>query len=302
MACSLNTTPFASHNPVIPKVFRSNHVTQINGGLSSSRWRVHIPRAMQVNNNQIFWLQKARKHILKHEKHLDLVPSFATQSDLIPLFPTVSDVIKKFYTCINEKNLVELDDIIASDCVLEDLNFPHSFQGKKEVLNFIGQLVQSMGENVHFRLGTICEGSELMASLHWHLEWMEDKIPFSRGSSIFQCSVEEDRLVIRKAQIIWETPFKTGELGLGLLKILASLFDDFPKAAKWFLKSPQTIFKVVFTIYNMLLAPIMNPILAFYVILWKLVIRLLGSVISTLHLIAKFFHKMSSNGNPTTQA
>ncbi|XP_074304026.1 uncharacterized protein LOC141638513 [Silene latifolia] len=230
------------------------------------------------------------------------MPCFAAQSNLVPAFPSASDVIRKLYTCINEKNLVELDDIIARDCTLEDLNFPHSFQGKKKVVSFIGQLVESMGENVQFQLGTICEGGELMASLDWHLEWKEDQIPFSRGSSIFQCSIEDDRLVIRKAQIIWETPFKTGELGLGLLKILASLFDDFPKAAKWFLKSPQTIFKVVFTIYNMLLAPIMNPILAFYVILWKLVVRLLGYLMSTLHMIAKFFNKMSSNGNPTTQA
>lgn len=62
-----------------------------------------------------------------------------------------------------------------------------------------------------------------------------------------------------------------------------------------FLKSQQNILKAVLTIYNVFLAPIVNPLLAFYTTLWKVIIRLFGYVISILHLIARFFGRDSPN-------
>ncbi|KAK9668097.1 hypothetical protein RND81_13G035100 [Saponaria officinalis] len=278
------------------RVFYSNH----NGGSPTLRWQGLKPRAIQINNSRLFRFDKTKKCILKDRKNVGLIPIFAADSDSSSVVFSVSDVITKFYACINDKNLKEIEEIISIDCFLEDSTFPHSFHGKKEVMGFISQVVESMGENVHFRTGTVCEGGDLIATLHWHLEWNKDELPFSRGCSIFQCSVEDDRLVIRKAQFIVESPFKPGEIGLGLLRILASFFDEFPKAAKWFLKSPHTIFMVVMHIYNLLVAPVMNPMLAFYIILWKLVVRLLGYVISILHFVAKTIIEISSNRDPTS--
>jgi hypothetical protein len=39
----------------------------------------------------------------------------------------------------------------------------------QEVINLFIQLAESMGENVEFKLGTVCEGDELTASVNWHL-------------------------------------------------------------------------------------------------------------------------------------
>ncbi|KAL9242804.1 hypothetical protein vseg_016768 [Gypsophila vaccaria] len=283
---------FACQNPT--RLFYSGHIAaRIIGG--SSGWQGLKPRMIQMNNNHMCQREK-RTYLLKRQKNFGLIPMFAAESDFIPVVPSVSDVIRRLYTCINEKNLKELEDIISNDCLLEDSTFPHSFQGKKEVVNFFGQLIVSMGENVHFRIGTVCEGGELIASVDWHLEWNDDQLPFSRGCSIFQCCIDDDRLVIRKVQIIIESPFKPGDVGMGLLRILASLFDEFPKAANWFLKSPHTIFMVMSSIYNLLVAPFMNPFLAFYITIWKLLVRLLGYAIRILHFAAKFIINISSNG------
>ncbi|KAK9716619.1 hypothetical protein RND81_06G245900 [Saponaria officinalis] len=275
-----------------PRVYRPS---QINP--PTLRWQGLKPRAIQADKNHIFLSTNTRKYIQKNIRYLGVIPAFAIESDSIPIVPSLSAVVKRFYACINKKDLTQLEDLISSDCFLEDSVFPHSFQGKKEVVGFISQLVESMGKNVHFQIGTVCEGDELVASLDWHLEWKEDQIPFSRGCSIFQCSIEDDKLVIRKAKIITEPPVKPGKLALGLLKILTSLFDEFPQAAKWFLKSPQTIFTVAMKIYNVLFAPIINPVLAFYITLWKLIARVLGYIISILHIIAKFLNQKSSTSN-----
>ncbi|KAL9246689.1 hypothetical protein vseg_020192 [Gypsophila vaccaria] len=290
------TASILCQNP--PKVFRLSHNAWVDGVSSTLRWQGLEPRAIQGDKAYIFRSTNTRKYVLNQKRYLSVIPTSAAVSDSTPEVPSLSDLVRRFYTCINEKNLTELEGLISSDCFLQDSVFPHSFQGEKEVMGFISQLVESMGQNVHFRIGTICGGEELVASLDWHLEWKEDQIPFSRGCSIFQCTIEDDRLVIRKAQIITESPIKPGNLALGLLKILASLFDEFPQAAKWFLKSPQTIFTVASKIYNIFFAPIINPVLAFYVTLWRLIARLLGYIISVLHILAKFINQKSSNADP----
>lgn len=60
-----------------------------------------------------------------------------------------------------------------------------------------------------------------------------------------------------------------------------------------FLHSQQQIFKAVKTVYNLFLAPILNPVLAFYFTLWKFIARQFGYVISFLHVIAQSFDKES---------
>lgn len=36
-------------------------------------------------------------------------------------------------------------------------------------MSFFTQLVDSMGENAQFRIGHICEGEDLTASVDWHM-------------------------------------------------------------------------------------------------------------------------------------
>lgn len=52
-----------------------------------------------------------------------------------PIFDTSSlspaQTIMQFYSSINAKNLKQLDELIAEDCLFEDYSFPKPFQGKK---------------------------------------------------------------------------------------------------------------------------------------------------------------------------
>ncbi|KAJ6347402.1 hypothetical protein OIU76_003975 [Salix suchowensis] len=59
-----------------------------------------------------------------------------------------------------------------------------------------------------------------------------------------------------------------------LLKNVTAIFDDFPKAAEWLLKSPHVIMQFCSKIYSRLLAPFVNPLLAGYIRAWNLAARL----------------------------
>ncbi|KAL2902584.1 hypothetical protein RDABS01_027666 [Bienertia sinuspersici] len=245
----------------------------------------------------IFVTRNTRKCIIKERRKTDIGPILAVNSESSSEILSLSEVIKNFYRCINTEDKKGLEDLISSNCCVQDMTFPYIIQGKKEVMSLFIQLSESMGESVQFKLGTICEGDDLTASVMWHLEWKNDRVPFSRGCSVFQCSIEGDKLEIRNIQIITESPIKPGALAMALLKMVRSAFDEFPKAADWFLKRPHTILKAMLKIYNLFLAPIVNPILTFYITLWKLTTRVLGYAISFLHIIARFFTKDSSNDN-----
>ncbi|KAK9281899.1 hypothetical protein L1049_004806 [Liquidambar formosana] len=152
----------------------------------------------------------------------------------------LSETIMQFYTCINEKNLNQLSEFITDDCFFDDFSFLKPFQGKKEVMHFFEQLTASMGQNVKFSIGHVWCGDEFTAAVYWHLEWKKRHIPFTRGCSFYECAKDEERLTIKKAQAVIESPIKPGIFALTLLKIVTTLFDEFPNATEWFLKSPQT--------------------------------------------------------------
>ncbi|GMY30394.1 hypothetical protein FCV25MIE_25636 [Fagus crenata] len=166
----------------------------------------------------------------------DLVPvivmSSNSNSSLVKSSPSPSEIVKKFYTCINNKNLMQLREFIAEDCYFEECSFPQPFHGRKEVMQFLEQLTESMGQNVKFNIGLVCEGDKSTAGVKWHLEWKNSQIPFTRGCSFFECSKQEERIIIKKAQIVIESPVKPGGLVLTLFKTLTSLFDEFPKATE----------------------------------------------------------------------
>ncbi|KAA8522441.1 hypothetical protein F0562_013198 [Nyssa sinensis] len=225
------------------------------------------------------------------DNRLHLVMSAISSSDIRfnPLTP--SDTIKQFYTCINEKNLKQLSNFISSNCLFDDCSFPKPFQGKEEVMCFFEQLITSMGQNLEFNIGLICEGDDLTAGVTWHLEWKKKQIPLTRGCSFCECSIEGSRLVIKKAQVIIESPFKAGALVLTLLKFVTSIFDEFPQATEWFLNSPHVILQLFLRIYSIVLWPFISPLLGFYINLWNFMARLFSYTIKILFYISKIFYK-----------
>ncbi|GAB4834447.1 hypothetical protein Ancab_032703 [Ancistrocladus abbreviatus] len=239
----------------------SNETLIALAGSPASRTRQLEPRMKSLLKQRISVKGKPlRYEVRKCNLH---VPSAQTSDSSFSIL-SLSDTVKQFYTCINEKNMDQLAELITNDCYLEDCSFPNTFHGKKEVLKFFKQLTAST-------------------------EWKEDQIPFTRGFSMFKCSKEGERLLIRRAQIVIESPIKSGGLVMALLKTLTSLFDDFPKAAEWFLKRPWAIFQTLLAIYNLFLRPFINPVLTCYINLVKFMTWLLGYIISVLHCISKLF-------------
>ncbi|KAJ0104951.1 hypothetical protein Patl1_17671 [Pistacia atlantica] len=174
---------------------------------------------------------------------------------------------------------------------LRNAPFLNHLRGKRKLCNSFEQLMASMGQNVKFNVEHICEDDELTAGVNWHLEWKRAYIPFTRGCSFYECSTEGDRLLIKKARVVIESPIKPGGIVLTLLKNLTSLFDDFPKTTEWLLKSPQVIIQYIVKIYTMFLAAFINPIVTGYINMWNFVIRLLGFALNILINILKIFLK-----------
>ena len=48
---------------------------------------------------------------------------------------SASDVVRSFYDGINSRDLSRVVDLIAEDCVYEDLSFPQPFVGRKVISN-----------------------------------------------------------------------------------------------------------------------------------------------------------------------
>ncbi|XP_059642900.1 uncharacterized protein LOC132284788 isoform X2 [Cornus florida] len=200
-----------------------------------------------------------------------------------------SDTIKQFYTCINEKNLKQLSKFFSDDCVLEDSSFPQPFQGKKEVMQFFKQLIACMGQNLEFNIGHVWEGDDLTAGVTWHLEWKKKQLPFTRGCSFYECAKGEARLVIKKAHSVTESPIKPGRLVLTLLKTMTSLFDAFPQAAEWFLKSPNVMLQWFLKIYKIVLEPSIVALLGYYINIWNFVAHILNYTFKILMHISNIF-------------
>ncbi|PIN17959.1 hypothetical protein CDL12_09377 [Handroanthus impetiginosus] len=203
---------------------------------------------------------------------------------------SMAQTIMRFYSAINEKNIKQLDKLISEDCIFEDYSFPTPFEGKKEVMNFLRQLVFCMGQNMEFNVEHICEGKDDTVGVNWHLDWNKIQVPFTRGCSNYSLSIKGDKLVIKKAQVLIESPVKLGVVALTVFKIVTSLFDAYPAATEWFLKSPHVLFHLLLKAYNIALRPIISPILEWYIKLLNFAVYILSFILRLLYYIAKFFN------------
>ncbi|KAJ6946215.1 hypothetical protein NC651_001083 [Populus alba x Populus x berolinensis] len=179
------------------------------------------------NKTKITCLRKRASNKSFNKRWANMVVSAGDDFDF-KLGPSPSQMIKQFYTCINEKKLKELDGYISDDCFFEDSSFLQPMQGKKEVMHFFGQLTAGMGQNVKFILEHVCEDDEFTAGVNWHLEWKTIQIPFTKGCSFYECSQKEDRLVIKKALVVIESPIKPGGIVLVIDQI--NMIPTLPKS------------------------------------------------------------------------
>ncbi|WCJ26345.1 Nuclear transport factor 2 (NTF2) family protein [Euphorbia peplus] len=244
---------------------------------------------MNMKYQRVSMNTETRNNPFKNQR-FNLVKLLAADSDDVSVDQlSAASVIKRLYTCVNEKNLKEIKGYISDDSCFEDCSFVSPIQGKKEIMQFYQQLTTSMGQNVKFSIEHICENDEFTAGVDWHLEWKNRHIPFTRGCSFYECSTDGNRLVIKKARVVIESPIKPGGLVLILLKNVTAIFDDFPNFAEWFLTRPYAIVQFITKIYNKLLAPIANPILSSYIRIWNFMARIFALGLSMLLYISKTY-------------
>ncbi|MCL7030924.1 hypothetical protein MKW94_016224 [Papaver nudicaule] len=220
-----------------------------------------------------------------------LIMSLGRNTNFQPSPASPSDTIQQFYKCINTGDWRNLPGFLAQDCVFEDYTFSVPFEGEKEIMQFFAQLTEAMGKNVNFVIEHICRGDESTITTMWHLEWNSLHIPFTRGCSFFECIKQGDRFLIKRARIINESPLKPGAMALTLLKLVTSLFDEFPRAAEKFLQKPYAVLQFLLRIYKLFAEPFIHPVLVFYTKLWKFLAQLVSYALNILFSISRIFFR-----------
>ncbi|KAL6578835.1 hypothetical protein OROMI_009051 [Orobanche minor] len=179
---------------------------------TNEHYSLRLDKSSGLHKAGINTPSQLKRNIQRTPHKLFAVPLGNFNAEMGPLSP--AQTVMSFYSAINEKNLKQVDEIIAEDCFFEDYSFPKPFRGKKEVLHFLEQLITCMGPNMQFNVERISEGNENSLGVNWHLDWNKIQVPFTRGYSNYSLSANVDNLVIEKAQVLIESPIKLGLVAL----------------------------------------------------------------------------------------
>ncbi|XP_050253486.1 uncharacterized protein LOC126699605 isoform X2 [Quercus robur] len=110
---------------------------------------------------------------------------------------SAEEVVRKFYDGINGRDLASVEDLIASNCVYEDLIFATPFVGRKEILQFFKKFTDSTSIDLQFVIDDLSTEDSSAVGVTWHLDWRKRPFPFSKGCSFYRLEV-----VNKKRQIM----------------------------------------------------------------------------------------------------
>ncbi|KAK4439423.1 hypothetical protein Salat_0277200 [Sesamum alatum] len=104
------------------------------------------------------------------------------------------ETVLKLYEAIKNKNVSEISDIIAEECLCVS-NFVSAFQpfhGKKEVLAFFSSLMKNLGNNIEFVVQQTSDDG-MVVVVSWKLEWNKVPLPLGKGFSFYMCHVYQGK-------------------------------------------------------------------------------------------------------------
>lgn len=127
---------------------------------------------------------------------------------------TASNVIRRFYDGLNSHDLVAVEEIIAENCVYEDLIFPHPCVGHKEVIEFFQQFFDSTSSDLHFVIDDISGEDSQAVGVIWHIEWKGKPMPCSKGCSFYRLETVNDKRQIIYGRDSVESAIKPGKAAL----------------------------------------------------------------------------------------
>ncbi|PIA44222.1 hypothetical protein AQUCO_01700078v1 [Aquilegia coerulea] len=144
---------------------------------------------------------------------------------------SASDIVRNFYGGINKHDLGSVEDLIAENCVYEDLVFPQPFVGRKAILEFFKKFTDSISKDLQFVIDDISNEDSLAVGVTWHLEWKGRHFPFSKGCSFYRLEVVNGKKQIIYGRDSVEPSIKPGETALVAIKGVTWLLQRFPQLA-----------------------------------------------------------------------
>lgn len=155
-------------------------------------------------------------------------------TQIVQLQPSATQVVKEFYAKINRHEVESLEDLIAENCVYEDLVFPQPFMGRKDILDFFKRFTDAVSTDLQFVLDDITSQDASAVGVTWHLEWRGKTFPFSKGCSFYRCEIFEGKRKIIYGRDSVEPATKPGDMALVAIKAVTSLLERFPVLAERF--------------------------------------------------------------------
>ncbi|GMP79046.1 hypothetical protein CsSME_00034741 [Camellia sinensis var. sinensis] len=140
---------------------------------------------------------------------------------------SASEIVKKFYEGINGHDLASVEDLIADNCVYEDLIFPQPFA----ILEFFQKFIDSISTDLQFVIDDISDEDTSVVGVTWHLEWKGKAFPFSKGCSFYRLDVLNGKKQIIYGRDSVEPAIKPGEMALVAIRGVAWLLQRFPQLA-----------------------------------------------------------------------
>ncbi|KAH6833995.1 Nuclear transport factor 2 family protein [Perilla frutescens var. hirtella] len=141
---------------------------------------------------------------------------------------SAATTVRKFYDGINRRDLASVEDLIALNCVYEDLIFSQPFTGRKAILDFFKQFIDSISADLQFAIDDISEEDTSAVGVSWHLEWKGKPFPFSRGCSFYRLDVINCQRQIVFGRDAVEPAIKPGETALVAIRGVTWLLQNFP--------------------------------------------------------------------------
>lgn len=141
-------------------------------------------------------------------------------------------LIAEFYGLINKRDPQAASELVADDCVYEDLVFGEPFVGKEAILGLFKTFTDGMGPDLAFVIDDITVGDADAAGLTWHVGWKGKSFPFSKGCSFCRCKIIDGKRKITYVRDIVESPLKPGYASLVAIKGVIGLLERFPQLSK----------------------------------------------------------------------
>ncbi|KAJ4870723.1 Nuclear transport factor 2 (NTF2) family protein [Raphanus sativus] len=155
-------------------------------------------------------------------------------NNVVPKSTPAFEIVSSFYTAINGNDLSSARDLIAKDCVYEDLIFSSPFVGRTAILEFFGKFIEATSTDMQFVIDDISKEDSSAVGVSWHLEWKGKKFPFSRSCSFYRLEVIDGKKQIVYVRDCVEPAIKPGESVIAAVKGVAWLLRKFPQLADRF--------------------------------------------------------------------